>query len=52
MQIISIICGFLLVPLAGDPGETGMMLLFIILVFLFWPSFIGRFNYTLYVKCR
>jgi hypothetical protein len=29
-----------------------MMLFFIILVFLFWLSFIGRFNYTLHVKYR
>jgi hypothetical protein len=52
MQIISIICGFLFILLAGDLGESGMMLFFIILVLLFWLSFIGRFNYTLHVKYR
>lgn len=52
MQIISIICGFLFVLFAGDPGESGMMLFFILLVFLFWVFFIGRFNYILHVKLR
>jgi uncharacterized membrane protein len=52
IQIIFMIAGFLLMLFAGDPGESGMMLFFIILVFLFWISFIGRFNYMLHVKLK
>ena len=52
LQIIVTIAGFLFIMLAGDPGESGMMLFFIVLVFLFWLSFIGRFNYILHVKYK
>ena len=52
LQIIVTIAGFLLMLFAGDPGESGMMLFFIVLVFLFWLSFIGRFNYILHVKFK
>jgi hypothetical protein len=52
LQIIAILAGFLLMLFAGDPGESGMMLFFIVLVFLFWLSFIGRFNYILHVKYK
>ena len=52
IQIIFMIAGFLLMLFAGDPGESGMMLFFIVLVFLFWLTFIGRFNYMLHVKLR
>ena len=52
IQIIFMIAGFLLMLFAGDPGESGMMLFFIVLVFLFWLSFIGRFNYMLHVKLK
>ena len=50
LQIIVTIAGFLIMLYVGDPGEGGMMLFFIVLVFLFWLSFIGRFNYILHVK--
>lgn len=52
LQIIITIAGFLFMLFAGDPGESGMMLFFIALVFLFWLSFIGRFNYILHVKYK
>jgi hypothetical protein len=52
IQIIFMIAGFLLMLFAGDPGESGMMLFFIVLVFLFWLTFIGRFNYMLHVKLK
>ncbi len=52
LQIIVTIVGFLFFVIAGDPGESGMMLFFIALVFLFWLAFIGRFNYILHVKYR
>lgn len=52
VQILVIITGFLVVLVAGDPGESGIMLFFIILVLLFWLSFISRFNYILHVKLR
>ncbi len=52
IQILVVITGFLVMLVAGDPGESGLMLFFIILVMLFWLSFIGRFNYILHVKLR
>lgn len=52
LQILLIVAGFIFMLFAGDPGESAMMLFFIILVFLFWLSFIGRFNYILQVKYR
>ena len=52
IQILVTIAGFLFMLFSGDPGESGMMLFFIVLVFLFWVSFIGRFNYVLHVKYR
>lgn len=52
LQIIATIAGFLFILFAGDPGESGMMLFFVVLVFLFWLSFIGRFNYILHVKYK
>ena len=52
LQIIVTIAGFLFIMFAGDPGESGMMLFFIVLVFLFWLTFIGRFNYILHVKYK
>lgn len=54
LQIVVTILGFLFLVIAGDPGESGMMLFFILLVFLFWLTFIGRFNYILHIKykCR
>lgn len=52
LQIIVTIAGFLFMLFAGDPGESGMMLFIILIVFLFWLSFIGRFNYILHVKYK
>ena len=52
VQVVSIIGGFLFMLLTRDPGESGMMLFFIFLVFIFWLSFISRFNYVLHVKLR
>jgi len=52
LQIIAIIVGFLYVLFAGDHGESGMMLFFIFILFLFWLTFIVRFNYILHVKYR
>lgn len=52
LQIIIIIAGFLFLLFAGDPGESGMVLFFTVVVFMFWLSFIGRFNYILHVKYK
>ena len=52
IQILVTMAGFLFIVFAGDPGESGMMLFFVALVFLFWLSFIARFNYILHVKYK
>lgn len=52
IQIIGVLFGFIFMLIWGDPGESGMMLFFIILVVLFWLTFITRFNYILHIKLR
>ncbi len=52
LQIILTIAGFLFILFSGDLSESNMMLFFIVLVFIFWLSFIARFNYILHVKYR
>jgi hypothetical protein len=52
VQIIVTIAGFVFMLLAGEPGEGGLMLFFIGLIFLFWLSFIGRFNYMLHIRLK
>ena len=52
LQFITILAGFVWMFLFGDPGESGLMLFFVVLVLLFWLTFIGRFNYILHVKYR
>lgn len=49
-QIIFIIIGFLFILFFKEPGEGGLMLFFIIIIFLFWLCFIGRFNYIMHIK--
>lgn len=49
-QIIFIIIGFLLMLFLKEPGEGGLMLFFITIIFLFWLCFIGRFNYIMHIK--
>ena len=52
VQIIFAIAGFLFILFAGDPDEGGLMLFFISMIFLFWISFLGRFNYVLHIKFK
>lgn len=52
IQIIVIILGFLAMLIFRDPGESGLLLFFIGILFLFWLSFIGRFNYILHFKFK
>ena len=51
-QLVAIIIGFLSMFIIGEPREGGLMLFFISLIFLFWLSFIGRFNYVLHVEIK
>lgn len=52
VQIICIILGFLSILIFKEPGEGGMMLFFIGLLFIFWLSFIGRFNYIIHIRIK
>jgi ABC-type spermidine/putrescine transport system permease subunit I len=36
----------------GEPREAGMMLFLIGLIFVFWVSYIVRFNYIIHVRLR
>jgi hypothetical protein len=49
-QIIFIITGFLFIIFFKEPGEGGLMLFFITIIFLFWFCFICRFNYIMHIK--
>ena len=50
IQIVFIIIGFISMLIFEELSEGGLMLFFISLLFLFWVSFICRFNYILYIK--
>lgn len=52
VQIICIIIGFLSILIFKEPGEGGLMLFFIALLFIFWLSFIGRFNYMTHIRIK
>ena len=49
-QIIFIIVGFFSIMILEEPSQGGLMLFFISMIFLFWISFICRFNYILNIK--
>lgn len=49
-QIFVLVMGLVVVGfMNGPPKEGGMMAFFIAIIFLFWLSYIIRFNYMLYV---
>ncbi|MFM7710000.1 MAG: hypothetical protein ACKO5C_03720 [Ferruginibacter sp.] len=50
IQIVAVIIGFVSILIINEPTEGGLMLFFISLLFLFWISFICRFNYILHIK--
>ncbi len=52
LQIISLIAGFFLILILGDPEAEGFMMFFILLFILFWLTYIVRFNYILHLKMR
>jgi heme/copper-type cytochrome/quinol oxidase subunit 4 len=52
VQIVFIIIGFISMFVIKEPGEGGLILFFILLLFIFWISFIGRFNYMLHIRIK
>ena len=52
VQIVFIIIGFISMFVIKEPGEGGLMLFFILLLFIFWLSFIARFNYMLHIRIK
>ncbi len=52
VQIVCIIIGFLLMLIFEEPGEGRLMLFFILLLFIFWMCFIGRFNYIIHIRIK
>ena len=52
VQIGFIIIGFIAMLIIKGPGEGGLMLFFIVLLFVFWMSFILRFNYMLHIRIK
>jgi ABC-type spermidine/putrescine transport system permease subunit I len=50
LQILFIILGFTIMLIYKEPKDSGLMLFFVTAIFLFWISFIGRFNFILHSK--
>ena len=48
LQYFCIILGFLVVLIGNSPPKGYVLLYFVILIFLFWVTFIVRFNYILH----
>ncbi|CAM1371521.1 hypothetical protein [Tenacibaculum xiamenense] len=48
-QIIFIILGFIGIGIK-NPSEVGLMLFFIVIIFIFWLTYLVRFNYVLHFK--
>ncbi len=52
VQLVFISFGFLGMFLFKEPDNGGLTLFFILLIFIFWLSFIGRFNYMIHVRIK
>ncbi len=52
IQIVILIIGFLVMLLYKEPGKEGMMLFFVFVLFIFWFSFVSRFNYILHISIK
>lgn len=50
IQLILLFAGLIYILIAGDPGESGMMLFIIQLMGSFWIIYILRFNYIIHWK--
>lgn len=50
VQLLFLLAGFLLLLFVHEPKDAGLMTFFILLLFLFWTSFIVRFNYIIHFK--
>jgi hypothetical protein len=52
IQMAVMISGFLVMLFVSEPGKEGMILFFAGAIFLFWLSFIARFNYILHIRLK
>ncbi|KIC94366.1 hypothetical protein [Flavihumibacter solisilvae] len=52
IQIAVMIAGFLVMLFVSEPGKESMILFFAGAIFLFWFSFIARFNYILHIRLK
>jgi ABC-type spermidine/putrescine transport system permease subunit I len=52
IQFFLIILGFVLMLLIREPDKEGLLLYFAAIIFIFWLSFICRFNIVLYLKFK
>lgn len=52
LQIILLISGFVIILILGEPDKEGFMLFFVLILLLFWISYIARFNYIIHAKYR
>ena len=52
LQLIILICGFVIILILGEPDKEGFMLFFVFILLLFWLSYIARFNYIIHSKYK
>lgn len=50
LQILFLIVGFIIIGfMKNPPKDAGMMLFFILTIFIFWITYISRFNYIVHI---
>ncbi|WP_256012241.1 hypothetical protein [Desertivirga xinjiangensis] len=52
VQLVFTIVGFLSMVILGSPNEGLLMLFFIVALFLFWLTYVARFNYFVHSNYR
>ncbi len=50
LQLVYIILGFVIMIIYKEPHDNGLMVFFVIAIFLFWISFICKFHFALKIK--
>lgn len=52
VQIVFLITGFISMMVYKEPGDGGLMLFFIAVIFTFWLSFLARFHYIFHIRLK
>jgi ABC-type spermidine/putrescine transport system permease subunit I len=52
LQLIILICGFVIFLIVGEPDKEGFIVFFVFILLQFWICYIARFNYLIHAKYR